>query len=246
MTAPAPWRFDLVLFDLDGTLVETAPEIRDAVDATLQRLGLPPVELRQVEHWIGRGTRELLAEALAFATQTPLAEIRDSELFRRALGDFSVDYALASGTRSRVYPLVRETLEALGRHGVKRAVLTNKEQRFTLSLLRQHGLHGLIDQVVCGDTLATRKPDPAGVAHCLQTFGIPADRALLVGDSSIDVATARNAGVAVWAVTYGYNMGQPIAAARPDRLLADFQPLLDALAPPHQALPPSPSSSILQ
>jgi phosphoglycolate phosphatase len=242
MRAPAQRRFDLVLFDLDGTLVETAPEIHDAVDATLQRLGLPPVDLRQVEDWIGRGTRELLAEALAFATHTPLAAMRDSELFRRALAGFAVDYELASGTRSRVYPHVRETLEALGRHGVKRAVVTNKEQRFTLSVLRQHALQGLVDLVVCGDTLATRKPDPAGVSHCLRTFGIPADRVLLVGDSSIDVATARNAGVAVWAVTYGYNMGEPIAAARPDRLLADFQPLLDELARPLECHPSSSSS----
>jgi phosphoglycolate phosphatase len=88
-------------------------------------------------------------------------------------------------------------------------------------------VHGLLERVVCGDTLPSRKPDPAGVLDCLLAFGVPAARAVFVGDSSVDVATARNAGVAAWAVTHGYNEGKPIAAARPDRLLRGLGGILE-------------------
>lgn len=228
MSARAANLFDLIMFDLDGTLIATAPEIQDAVNDTLQRIGLAPVSLEQVEQWIGHGMRELLAKALALRTDSDPQAARSSQLYERALPDFTSDYERRCGTRSHLYPSVREVLEALGRDGVNRAVVTNKEQRFTVSILYRHGLQGLLDRVVCGDTFASRKPDPEGVLDCLRQFGTPAQRALFIGDSSIDVETARNAGVPVWAVTYGYNMGRPIASARPDRLLASLQPLLQA------------------
>ena len=123
---------------------------------------------------------------------------------------------------------VRETLTALRRQGVKLAVVTNKEARHTTAILAAHGLLSLLDLVISGDTLPTRKPDPAGIAFCLAHFGVPIQRALFVGDSSIDVATARNAGVRVWALPYGYNMGQPIEASIPDRVIADCAALLGA------------------
>jgi phosphoglycolate phosphatase len=123
---------------------------------------------------------------------------------------------------------VRETLQALRAQGVKLAVVTNKEGRYTQVVMDVHTLGPLFDAVVSGDTFATKKPNPAGVAHCLAQFGVAADRALFVGDSSIDAATARNAGVPVWLLPYGYNMGQPIEACAPDRLIQDFSELLNA------------------
>lgn len=236
MTAPARGialrGVDLVLFDLDGTLVETAPEIADAVNDTLQRLELPRVPVDQVALWIGHGTGELLLQALAHAAGRPAAEVRGSSLLRSAQPLFAADYERRCGTTSRLYPQAREVLEALGQCGIRRALVTNKEQRFTQSVLRRHGLRALLDRVVCGDTLPTRKPDPGGVQDCLRAFGVAPERALFIGDSSIDVATARNAGVAVWALTHGYNMGRPIAEAAPDRVLDGFQPMLDGPAVP--------------
>jgi len=167
----------LVLFDLDGTLVETAPEIRDALADTLHALGLAPAPLEQVETWIGQGTGTLL-------------------------------------------------LRALGQRGVRRVLITNKEQRFTANVLRRHGLRPLLDRVVCGDTLPRRKPDPAGVLDCLRAFDVPARRAVLVGDSATDIATARDAGIPVWALAHGYNRGEPIAAAAPDRVLDSLRAVL--------------------
>jgi len=105
-------------------------------------------------------------------------------------------------------------------------VVTNKETRYTQTVMEVQQLTHMVDAVVSGDTFATKKPDPAGVAHCLAQFGVPAARALFVGDSSIDVATARSAGVAVWLLPYGYNMGQPVEACQPDRIIADCSALL--------------------
>ncbi|MGH8857673.1 MAG: HAD-IA family hydrolase, partial [Polaromonas sp.] len=124
-------------------------------------------------------------------------------------------------------PQVREVLTALRERGVKLAVVTNKESRYTATVLHAHQLMPLFDWVVSGDTLPTKKPDPAGIHSCLAAFGVPRQRALFVGDSSIDVATARNAGVTVWTLPYGYNMGQPIEACAPDRVIVDCSALLN-------------------
>ena len=221
--------FDLVMFDLDGTLIETAPEICDALNDTLRAIGLAEVKQVQVDHWIGQGTRELLIQALALREQVEVAVVRASDTLAPIAAEFDRHYQRRCGSRSRLYPQVRETLQALRARGVWLAVVTNKEARYTRAVLDAHGLLGLLDHVVSGDTLATRKPDPAGIASCLLKFAVPRQRALFVGDSSIDVATARNAGVAVWALPYGYNMGQSIAACGPDRVIADCSELLGAL-----------------
>lgn len=223
--------YDLILFDLDGTLVETAPEIADAVNDTLTALGHAPVPQKQVDDWIGHGTRELLVKALAQALGTAPAEVRASEAFGAIEADFGRHYQARCGTRSHLYPRVRESLEALRAAGVKLAVVTNKEGRYTQTVLDVHALTPLFDRVVSGDTLPVKKPDPAAIHDCLQRFGVARERTLFVGDSSIDVATARNGGIAVWALPYGYNMGEPIEACGPDRVIPDLSALTTSLSP---------------
>ena len=219
--------FDLVLFDLDGTLIETAPEIADAVNDTLAEGGRAAVTQQQVNDWIGHGTRELLIQALAFTDQTTAEDVRSRADFAGIESVFSSHYQQRCGTRSQLYPQVRETLQALREAGVKQVVMTNKEGRYTQTVLAAHRLLPLLDRVISGDTLPVKKPHPAGIHGCLQRFGVPAARALFVGDSSIDVATARNAGIAVWALPYGYNMGEPIEACQPDRVIQDLSALLE-------------------
>ena len=219
--------FDLIMFDLDGTLIETAPEICDAVNDTLRHFEMQEVTQQQVNDWIGHGTRELLIQALAYSGNTDVAAVRASDSLVLRAAEFDKHYQRRCGTRSHLYPQVRETLTALRAQSVKLAVVTNKEGRYTATVLDAHQLMPLLDSVVSGDTLPTKKPNPAGIAHCLTQFGVPREQALFVGDSSIDVATARNAGVAVWALPYGYNMGQPIEACAPDRVIADCSLLLN-------------------
>lgn len=210
----------LVMFDLDGTLVETAPEICDAVNDTLRHFALAPVAQQQVNDWIGHGTHSLLVQALAFSQGITEAAVRASATLAELAAVFKTHYALRCGTRSQPYPDVLDTLERLRQRGAHLAVVTNKESAYTQTVLDAHALTCYFDAVICGDTFATKKPSPEGVLACLAQFGVAASEALFVGDSSIDVATARNAGVPVWAVPYGYNMGQPIAASAPDRLIA--------------------------
>lgn len=218
--------FDLVMFDLDGTLVETAPEILDAVNDALRHFNLPEVSQQQVNDWIGHGTLELLVKALAQVTGVDVAEVRASTRLGQIVPVYNRAYNARCGTRSQLYPQVRDTLLALRAQGVKLAVVTNKEARYTQVVLDAHGLSSLFDQVISGDTFPTKKPDPAGVVHVLAHFGVAPARALFVGDSSIDATTARAAGVPVWLLPYGYNMGQAVETCAPDRVISDVSALL--------------------
>ena len=140
---------------------------------------------------------------------------------------FSLHYFEHCGRRSRVYPEVEAALDGLRDRGAHLAVITNKEERFAFPLLERHGLRDYFELVVCGDTLPAKKPDPMPIVHCLRRFGVSPAHAVFVGDSEIDVMTARAAGVAAWAVPYGYNHGRPIASARPDRVIESFAELVE-------------------
>ncbi len=220
--------FALIMFDLDGTLVQSAPEITEAVNDTLCHLSLPTVTEQQVIGWIGYGTYQLLVNTLAHIRQTSTEVIRASDLLKQVVAEFAVFYTRRCATNSPLYPQVLETLRELRLRGVKLAVVTNKDDRFTQVILKKHAIAELFDLVISGDTMPLKKPDPAGVEHCLATLGVAKKSALFVGDSSVDVATARNAGVAVWALPYGYNEGQPIALSNPDRVITDCSMLLDS------------------
>ena len=211
-----------IFFDLDGTLVETAPEIADAVNDTLRYFDWPAVYQSEVEQWIGHGTRELLIQALAKVNAQSVAEVRQGELLREALPIFDRYYQQRCGTRSKLYPHVLDTLQRLRECGCRLAVVTNKESRYTDTVLRVHQLTSAFDLVVSGDTFSAKKPDPVGVLHGLDLWRIDKRDALFVGDSSIDAATARKAGIAVWLLPYGYNMGEKVIASQPDRVIANF------------------------
>ena len=223
--------FDLVCFDLDGTLVETAPEITDAVNDTLRAYGWPVVDEAQVARWIGHGTGALLVQAIARASGRTPDEVRSSPELAAIGTVYDRYYAARCGTRSRLYPGVRETLAALRAQGTKLAIVTNKETRYTDRVLDAHDLRSPFDRIVCSYTLCTRKPDPTGIEACLREFDVAPARALFVGDSAIDAATARRAGIVAWLLPWGYNGGEPVATCGPDRVIADFSPLLAPSAP---------------
>ena len=219
-------RYALILFDLDGTLVETAPEIADAVNDTLSELWLSAVTQSQVNDWIGHGTLELLIQALAYVQAIDDQLVRTAPTLQAQAAVFKKHYRARCGTRSHCYPHVNDALAHLKAQGVRLGVVTNKESAYTQTVLDAHGLTPLFDCVISGDTLPTKKPKPDGVFACMAQFSVQVDQVLFIGDSSIDVATARAAGVAVWAVPYGYNMGQAIADSKPDRLIQDFSAFL--------------------
>lgn len=220
--------FDLILFDLDGTLVDTAPEIADSVNDVLRQNHLTALDDARIRDWIGHGARELMRQAYAQAAGVAVDTVTDDTM-RELMRDFAYAHEARCGTRSRVYPGTLATLSALQRRGLRMAVITNKEGRFAEAVLQAHGLRAFFDPVVAGDTLDVRKPDPQVVRHCLAVHGVTAARTLLVGDSAIDVATGRAAGITCWVVPHGYNGGKSIESAEPDRVLPHLGALLEAL-----------------
>jgi phosphoglycolate phosphatase len=218
-------KLQLALFDLDGTLVDTAPDIADAVNRVLVERALPAMPDSWIRNRIGRGTRELLRQA--FDTASRLAGTAPRTTPAAALlEEFAQHYATRVGRLGRLYCGAGPALEVLRDTGVKLALLTNKERRFASMVLEAHGLDGAFDIEICGDTLPGKKPDPIVVRHALGATSVPASQALLVGDSAIDVQTARNAGIRVWAVNYGYNGGRPIEQSKPDRILASLDEIV--------------------
>ena len=204
-----------VMFDLDGTLVDTAPEIADAVNDSLRRLGRPAASEEQVRGWIGHGAREMLGKALTAAGVGATSANAQWESFRH-------DYLERCGTRSRVYPGVVPMLERLRAAGTNLALLTNKESAFAHRVLVKHDLNAYFDAIVAGDTLPVKKPHPDTIRHLLEAFGAEPGQALLIGDSAVDVRTARAAGVEVWLVRHGYANELLEGADAPDRWIDDF------------------------
>lgn len=189
-----PWK--LVLFDLDGTLVDSALDIAEAVDRMRVELGLQPVGEARVRGWIGDGVRVLLQRALADAGQ---ASDLDALMPR-----FMVHYEACLLLHARVYPGVRETLDALAARGVAMALCTNKPARFVPPLLDAMGLAHHFEAMVGGDSLPERKPSPLPLLHLAAHFGqAPAD-CLMVGDSGADAEAAHAAGMPLVLVRYGY------------------------------------------
>lgn len=207
----------VVMYDLDGTLLDTAGEITQAVNDTLQDFGHENVSEEQVRGWIGHGTGWLMKTAWQH-TQGPMDVPWDKVMER-----FVFHYEASAGTSSTAFPHVLETLQRAREYGVKQAIVTNKERRFTERVLERHGLADAFDLIICGDSLAVKKPDPSVIDYCLSQLGATRGEALFIGDSEIDVSTARAAGVICWAVPYGYNLGRPIAEAMPDRIVPDIR-----------------------
>lgn len=219
-------RIKLITFDLDGTLVDTASEIAEAANRTLHEVGLPRRAVAEVTHFIGHGTRELMRGLLAKALDEGhdlVERLNIDQMMQR----FEGHYQDTTGTDSRLYPGCLSGLERLRDAGIGMACVTNKEHRFAVRVLEVTGLAPFFKLVIGGDSLAQKKPHPMVIDYCLDAMGVDQCESAHLGDSSIDVETARRAKVAAWAVPYGYNGGQPIEASGPDGLFASVDEVAD-------------------
>ena len=221
-TTPAfPLAVKMVMVDLDGTLIHTAPDLAASANRMLKDLGRPQRELEIVSTWIGNGVPRLVKRAL---TGEMLAE-PDAALYERGLALFQKHYAAGVSEFSRPFPGVVEGLTALAAMGFALACITNKAEAFTLPLLKNLDLHKYFALVLSGDSLPKQKPDPLPLLHACRHFGITPDHGVLVGDSGNDVQAARAAGMPVICVPYGYNHGHDIRASHPDLVVESLAQL---------------------
>ncbi len=212
----------LVMFDLDGTLMDSVPDLAAAVDKMLMLLGRAPAGIERVRDWVGNGSRVLVRRALA--GQLEHDGVAD-ELADEALALFMQAYA-GGHELTAVYPGVRECLDWLREREVKLAIITNKPAQFIEPLLEEKGLAGYFQWLVGGDTLPQQKPDPAALFWVMDKAGVAPGESLFVGDSRNDVRAAKAATVRCVALTYGYNHGEPIADEQPALVLDDLRELV--------------------
>ena len=223
----------LVMFDLDGTLVDSVPDLAAAVDEMLLSLGRPLAGREQVRNWVGNGARVLVRRALAGDLQHEQVADADAE---QALEVFLAAYANSHGL-SAIYPGVRETLKWLKQQGIEMALITNKPERFVGPLLDDLRIGRYFRWIIGGDTLPQQKPDPTALLHVLKMAGVSPGEALFVGDSRSDVLASKAAGVACIAMSYGYNHVRPIAEESPALVIDDLRELLPGCFETAAALP---------
>lgn len=215
-------RFNSVTFDLDGTLLDTVPDLHAASNAMLAELGLPLRSEEEVRNFVGQGVVVLVLRCLRDRV------VPEGEVLDRAVAIFQRHYAAINGTRSRVFPGVIDGLNAWRDTGLPLAVVTNKAAVFTEPLLERMGLRGYFATVVSGDTTPYKKPHPGPVLHACRAMGSQPERNLHIGDSIHDAQAAKAAGSTAYCVTYGYNEGRALGEDDCDRLLDAFCAALPA------------------
>ena len=212
-----------VVFDLDGTLVDTAPDLIDTLNAVFKREGLPAVAYDDARNMIGGGARRMIESGLKLQDRiVPMPEMD------RMFGEFITYYSDHIADRSRPFPGLDTALDALAAHGCRFAVCTNKLEGLSRLLLEALNLSNRFVAVCGQDTFKIQKPDPEILRRTVRAAGGVIDRAVMVGDSGTDIATARAAGIPVVAVTFGYSE-VPVARLTPDRLISHYDQLATAV-----------------
>ena len=218
----------MILVDLDGTLVDTAPDLAYSVDLMMQHLGLPARGETAVRGWIGNGVPRLIRRALVGAYEGE----PDEELYNKAYPVFQELYEKNVCVHSKLYPGAQQGLQYLKQAGYRLGCVTNKPARYTEPLLKALGVDHYFELIVSGDTLAKKKPDPAPLIYAADQLSTPPQLSLIVGDSINDVQAGRSAGFQVVCVNYGYNHGKDIREAHPDAVIDSLAQLEELLIHP--------------
>lgn len=212
-------------FDLDGTLIDSAPGLASAVDAALKAMNLPAAGVERVSTWIGNGADILIERALTWALDKP----PEAEVIREARILLDQHYATTIQSGSTLFPGVKEGLAALAATGTPMAIVTNKPTPFVKPLLESLGIAEYFSLIIGGDDVVAKKPHPAPLFLVLGTFGLLQKELVFVGDSRNDILAAQAAGCPSVGMTFGYNYGEPIATSQPTLTLDHFNELLPAL-----------------
>ena len=219
-----------IVFDLDGTLIDTAPDLVDTLNTVFARQGWPPVPYATARNQIGGGARAMIERGIA-AEGVAVAPQKLDQLF----ADFIAHYSEHIADRSLPFPGVTDALDVLASGGCRFAVCTNKLERLSVKLLTQLKLADRFAAICGQDTFGIQKPDPDVLRRTIAAAGGSAPHAIMIGDSATDIRTARAAGIPVIAVDFGYS-DRPVSECGPDRIISDYAELpaaIAALSPAH-------------
>ncbi len=211
-----------IAFDLDGTLIDSVPDLAAATQATLAELGLPSCSEQQVRGWVGNGAQVLMNRALSFA----LGHEVESEVLDNAVPRFMHHYKEHLQQHSLLYPGVKDNLAQLAKLGFPLAIVTNKPYEFTVPLLEAFGIREYFSTILGGDSLAKMKPDPMPLNYLLSDWQLTSDELLMVGDSKNDILAAKAAGITSIGLTYGYNYGEDIGLSDPNAVCEQFSEIM--------------------
>jgi phosphoglycolate phosphatase len=215
----------LIMIDVDGTLVDSVPDLAYCIDEMMQKLGLQKWGETKVRHWVGNGVPKLVERALTGELEgRPIKEVFDI-----AYPIFLDLYEDNSAERSYLYDGVREGLDYLKSQRYQLGCVTNKSEQFTHPLLKALGIFNDFKIIISGDTLPKRKPDPMPLLYCAERFNLKPEECLMLGDSVSDVKAARAAGFDIICMSYGYNHGNDIADENPDLVIDSMSQLSDHL-----------------
>ena len=218
----------LLIFDFDGTLIDSVPDLADATNAMLTTLGKTPYPLDSIRNWVGNGSRMLVERALVGKI-----EVLEGELAKEAVDHaeqvFFDAYKNISGSKTVAYPDVDSGLRKLQAAGYELALVTNKPIRFVPKILQSFGWQDIFSEVLGGDSLSSKKPDPAPLLHVCETLNVNPEQAVMIGDSRNDILAGQNANMDTLALSYGYNYGQDIRELNPTAAFDDFSALVDYL-----------------
>lgn len=205
----------LIVYDLDGTLIDSREDIANAVNETLKELNRRELTVKQISSFVGSGVRNLMCQALSAVGAAGGLE-RSIKIFRRRYGEHLLD-------QTRLYPSVRPVLEFF--RDRKQAVFTNKPQDFSIQILKGLGIDRHFFRVIGGDQGFPKKPAPEPLLELIRQAEVSKEETVLIGDSATDIETGRNAGVTTVAVTYGFGKPREIVAARPQLIVNDLAEL---------------------
>ena len=216
----------MVLIDVDGTLVDSVPDLAFCVDETMKAMDMETHGEERVRHWVGNGVERLVKRSLL----NDLNGEPDETLFAKALPIFEALYADNTSKRSCLYDGVTEALAFLKTTGVRIGCVTNKASQFTLPILKDLGISDYFETVLCGDQVERKKPDPQPLLMSAEKLGVSPQSSLMLGDSMSDVKAARAAEFGIICMSYGYNHGEDIRASNPDAVVDSMAEIKNIVA----------------
>jgi len=215
----------LLIFDFDGTLIDSVPDLADATNAMLTTLGKKTYPIETIRNWIGNGSRMLVERALVGNIEVATGALTKEET-NHAEQVFFEAYKNLSGSKTVAYPDVDEGLKKLHAAGYTLALVTNKPIRFVPKILQSFGWQDLFSEVMGGDSLPVKKPDPAPLLHVCASLNVSVAQAIMIGDSRNDILAGQNANMDTLGLSYGYNYGQDIRELNPTEAFDSFADLV--------------------